>query len=148
MKEPNAIRKEIIGKVREYYQARFAENTFTPGKTKINYAGRVFDEREIQFAVEASLDFWLTEGRYSELFAEKIAGFLGVENVLLTNSGSSANLLAFAALTSEKLGDKRLKPGEEVISVAAGFPSTLTPIIQYGLVPVFADVCLVLLIST
>jgi len=140
MKEPIAIRKEILEKVKEYYQVRFAEHTFTPGITKINYAGRVFNEFEIQSAVEASLDFWLTEGRYSELFAEKIADFLGVENVLLTNSGSSANLLAFAALTSEKLGDKRLKPGDEVISVGACFPATITPIIQYGLVPVFVDV--------
>jgi CDP-4-dehydro-6-deoxyglucose reductase, E1 len=142
MKESKTIRKEILEKVKEYYQNRFEGNAFTPGKTKINYAGRVFDEREIQSAVDASLDFWLTEGRYSEIFAEKISAFLGVENVLLTNSGSSANLLAFAALSSEKLGDKRLKPGEEVISVAAGFPSTLTPIFQYGLIPVFVDVCL------
>jgi CDP-6-deoxy-D-xylo-4-hexulose-3-dehydrase len=113
---------------------------FVPGKTKVNYAGRVFDEKEMINAVNASLDFWLTEGRFSEEFAEKIADFLGIEHVLLTNSGSSANLLAFAALTSEKLGDKRLKPGDEVISVAAGFPATVTPIIQYGLVPVFVDV--------
>src|SRR5665811_2257630 len=103
-------------------------------------AGRVFDEHELVNAVEASLDFWLTEGRFSEEFAEKISEFLGIEHVLLTNSGSSANLLAFAALTSEKLGEKRLKPGDEVISVAAGFPATVTPIIQYGLIPVFVDV--------
>ena len=113
---------------------------FIPGKTRVNYAGRVFDEKEISNAVEASLDFWLTEGRFSEEFSEKIAEFLEVEHVLLTNSGSSANLLAFSALTSEKLGDKRLKPGDEVISVAAGFPATVTPIIQYGLIPVFVDV--------
>jgi len=115
-------------------------SSFIPGKTRINYAGRVFDEKEMINAVEASLDFWLTEGRFSEEFSEKIAEFLGIEHVLLTNSGSSANLLAFSALTSEKLGDKRLKPGDEVISVAAGFPATVTPIIQYGLVPVFVDV--------
>ena len=113
---------------------------FIPGKSRVNYAGRVFDEKEICNAVEASLDFWLTEGRFSEQFSEKIAEFLDVEHVLLTNSGSSANLLAFSALTSEKLGDKRLKPGDEVISVAAGFPATVTPIIQYGLIPVFVDV--------
>jgi len=134
------IRKEIIQKTIEYYQARFATSEFIPGKSKVNYAGRVFDSQELVNAVEASLDFWLTEGRYSEQFSEKIAEFLGVEHVLLTNSGSSANLLAFSALTSEKLGDKRLKPGDEVISVAAGFPATVTPIIQYGLVPVFVDV--------
>lgn len=116
------------------------EKIFIPGKSRVNYAGRVFDEKELINAVDASLDFWLTEGRFTETFAEKIADFLGVENVLLTNSGSSANLLAFAALTSEKLGDKRLKPGDEVISVAAGFPATVTPVIQYGLIPVFVDV--------
>jgi len=101
---------------------------FIPGKLRVNYAGRVFDSKEINNAVEASLDFWLTEGKFSEEFSGKIAEFIDVENVLLTNSGSSANLLAFSALTSEKLGEKRLKPGDEVISVAAGFPATVTPI--------------------
>jgi len=134
------LRQEIIAKTIEYHQARFVKTKFIPGKTKVNYAGRVFNEKEIVNSVEASLDFWLTEGRFSEEFAEKIAEFLNIEHVLLTNSGSSANLLAFSALTSEKLGDKRLKPGDEVISVAAGFPATVTPIIQYGLVPVFVDV--------
>ena len=140
MADPNEIRKEILEKTKEYYQAKFGEKEFIPGKSKVNYAGRVFDEQEIMNAVDASLDFWLTEGRYSELFAEKIADYLGIDNVILTNSGSSANLLAFSALTSEKLGNKRLRSGDEVISVAAGFPSTITPIIQYGLIPVFVDV--------
>jgi len=134
------LRKEILEKTIEYHQSRFAKTEFVPGKSRVNYAGRVFDEKEICNAVEASLDFWLTEGRYSEEFSEKIAEFLGVEHVLLTNSGSSANLLAFSALTSEKLGKKRLKYGDEVISVAAGFPATVTPILQYGLIPVFIDV--------
>ncbi len=140
MADHNELRKEILQKTKEYYQAKFGEKTFIPGKTKVNYAGRVFDEYELVNAVEASLDFWLTEGRFAEQFSEKIADYLGVENVLLTVSGSSANLLAFAALTSEKLGDKRLKPGDEVISVAAGFPATVSPIIQHGLIPVFVDV--------
>jgi len=140
MAEHEQIRQEIIKKTKEYYKAKFAPQPFTSGKSRVNYAGRVFDEQEIVNAVEASLDFWLTEGRYSEEFARKIAEFLNVEHVLLTNSGSSANLLAFSALTSEKLGDRRLKPGDEVISVAAGFPATVTPIIQCGLVPVFVDV--------
>lgn len=140
MTDHKILRKEIIAKTIDYFHARFAEKEFVPGKSRVNYSGRVFDEKEIVNAVEASLDFWLTEGRFSESFAEKIAEFLGVEHVLLTNSGSSANLLAFAALTSEKLGDNRLKAGDEVISVAAGFPSTVTPIIQYGLIPVFVDV--------
>ncbi|MCK9320935.1 MAG: lipopolysaccharide biosynthesis protein RfbH [Bacteroidales bacterium] len=140
MSDHKQLRKEILEKTKEYYKARFTQLQFEKGKAKVNYAGRVFDENEIINAVDSSLDFWLTEGRYSEEFADKIAEFLGIENVLLTNSGSSANLLAFSSLTSEKLGDKRLKPGDEVISVAAGFPATVTPIIQYGLVPVFVDV--------
>lgn len=134
------LRKEIIEKTVEYYTARFTKSDFIPGKSRVNYAGRVFDQNEIVNAIEASLDFWLTEGRYSEEFSEKISNFLEVEHVLLTNSGSSANLLAFSALTSDKLGDKRLKSGDEVITVAAGFPATVTPIIQYGLIPVFVDV--------
>jgi CDP-4-dehydro-6-deoxyglucose reductase, E1 len=142
MSETNNLRKEIIEKTINYYKAKFALQEFIPGKTRVNYAGRVFNEDELINAVEASLDFWLTEGRFSEKFTEKIAEFLGLEHVLLTNSGSSANLLAFAALTSEKLGAKKLIPGDEVISVAAGFPSTVTPIIQYGLIPVFVDVTL------
>lgn len=140
MLDHKQLRKEIIEKTIEYHSARFTETKFIPGISRVNYAGRVFDQNEIVNAVEASLDFWLTEGRYSEEFTEKISEFLEVEHVLLTNSGSSANLLAFSALTSEKLGDKRLKSGDEVISVAAGFPATVTPIIQYGLVPVFVDI--------
>lgn len=136
----NKLKIEIIGKTEEYFQAKFAIKEFIPGKTKVNYAGRVFDESELKNAVEASLDFWLTEGRFSEEFAEKISEFLEIDHVLLTNSGSSANLLAFAALTSEKLGNKKLNAGDEVISVGASFPATVTPIIQYGLVPVFVDV--------
>jgi len=130
----------VLNETVVWYTDRFGVNQFIPGQSKVNYAGRVFDQQEISNAVEASLDFWLTEGRFSEQFAEKIAEYLEVEHVLLTNSGSSANLLAFSALTSEKLGDKRLKAGDEVISVAAGFPATVTPILQYGLIPVFVDV--------
>ncbi len=140
MTQHQKLREEIIQKTIEYYEAKFSDNTFKAGKTRVNYAGRHFDEQEIVNAVEASLDFWLTEGRFSEEFSEKIADFLDIEHVLLTNSGSSANLLAFSALTSDKLGDKKLSPGDEVISVAAGFPATVTPIIQYGLIPVFIDV--------
>jgi CDP-4-dehydro-6-deoxyglucose reductase, E1 len=140
MADSKEIRKEIIQKTIEYYHAKFVEPDFVPGKSRVNYAGRVFGDQELVNAVEASLDFWLTEGRYSEEFSEKISEFLGLENVLLTNSGSSANLLAFSALTSEKLGNSRLKRGDEVISVAAGFPATVTPIIQNGLIPVFVDV--------
>jgi CDP-4-dehydro-6-deoxyglucose reductase, E1 len=140
MGEIDVLRKEILEKTQEYYRLKHSDKPFVPGKSRVNYAGRVFNEEELIHSVDASLDFWLTEGRFSEDFADKISEFLDMENVLLTNSGSSANLLAFAALTSEKLGDRRLKPGDEVISVAAGFPATVTPIIQYGLIPVFVDV--------
>ena len=140
MKSHNELRKEIISKTIEYYNARYLSDEYIPGKTKINYAGRVFDSSELINSVEASLDFWLTEGRFSEVFSDKISDFLNLDFVMLTNSGSSANLLAFSALTSEKLGSKKLKPGDEVISVAAGFPATVAPILQYGLVPVFVDI--------
>lgn len=133
------LRKQIIELTKEFYSARFGTKDFNPGTSRVNYAGRVFDENELVNLVDSSLDFWLTEGRYSEEFSEKIADFLGVKYALLTNSGSSANLLAFSALTSDKLGERRLKPGDEVISVSAGFPATVTPIIQYGLIPVFVD---------
>jgi len=140
MNKSDEIRSNIKRLTKEFYQAKFGKQTFIPGKTKVNYAGRVFDENEIVNLVDSSLDFWLTEGRYSEQLSEKIAEFLGMEYVLLTNSGSSANLLAFSALTSEKLGESRLMPGDEIITVAAGFPSTISPVIQYNMVPVFVDV--------
>lgn len=114
-------------------------NTFTPGE-RIPYAGRVFDEREIVNLVDSALDFWLTTGRYADKFEKEFAGFLGVRHCSLTNSGSSANLLAFMTLTSPKLGDRRINIGDEVITVAAGFPTTIAPIIQYGAIPVFVDV--------
>ncbi|MCK4822182.1 DegT/DnrJ/EryC1/StrS family aminotransferase, partial [bacterium] len=140
MDDVQRIKKEILSKTVEYYQAKFGENVFVPGKTKVNYSGRVFNEKELLNSVEASLDFWLTEGHFCREFSNKISDFLGVKHVMLTNSGSSANLLALASLTSEKLGKKKLIPGDEVITVAAGFPQTVTPIIQYGLVPVFVDI--------
>jgi CDP-6-deoxy-D-xylo-4-hexulose-3-dehydrase len=140
MNEADEIRKQILELTRKYYARKFENIPFEVGKSRVNYAGRVFDEKELEYLVDSSLDFWLTEGRYSEEFAEKISDYLDIEHVLLTNSGSSANLLAFSALTSDKLGDKKLTPGDEVISVAAGFPATVTPIIQYGLVPVYVDV--------
>jgi len=115
---------------------------FIPGKSKINYAGRVFDEKEIINLVDSSLDFWLTTGKYAEKFEKEFAEFLGVKYCSLTNSGSSANLLAFMALTSTRLGEKRIKGGDEVITVAAGFPTTVSPIIQYGAIPVFVDITL------
>ncbi len=112
---------------------------FVPGQTVVPYAGRVFDENEVEAAVGASLDFWLTLGIEGEAFEKELADFLGVKRSLLVNSGSSANLLALSALTSPKLGDRQLHPGDEVITAAAGFPTTVAPIVQNGLVPVFVD---------
>ncbi len=114
---------------------------FTPGD-RIPYAGRVFDEKELTTLVDSSLDFWLTTGRYAERFEKELASFLGVQHCSLVNSGSSANLLAFMALTSPKLGKRRIRQGDEVITVAAAFPTTVAPIIQFGAVPVFVDVSL------
>lgn len=134
------LRTEIIGLVGEYYRAKFVSEPFKAGKTPVRYAGRVFDEKELQSLVDASLDFWLTAGRYSDQFEGDFASFVGTEYAFLVNSGSSANLLALAALTSPLLGEKRLKPRDEVIAVAAGFPTTVNPIVQNGMIPVFVDV--------
>lgn len=134
------IRGEISELVREYYHVKFAGQSFRPGVDPVRYAGRVFDHKEIERAVDASLDFWLTAGRFSEEFEVDFADFVDVDYALLTNSGSSANLLAFSALTSPLLGERRLTPGSEVIAVAAGFPTTVNPIVQNRMVPVFVDV--------
>ena len=134
------LRKKIASLVAEFHQTRSAKKSYVPGKCPVRYAGRVFDEKEIQAAVEASLDFWLTEGRFTEEFQSELAAKIGVEFAILTNSGSSANLLALSALTSSLLGERRLQPGDEVITVAAGFPTTLNPIIINNLIPVFVDV--------
>lgn len=134
-------REEVIQAAVKYYEVKHKKNAspFTPGD-RIPYAGRVFDHREIANLVESALDFWLTTGKYADEFEKNFARFLGIKHCSLTNSGSSANLLAFMALTSPKLGDKRIKKGDEVITVAAGFPTTVAPIIQYGAIPVFIDV--------
>lgn len=134
------LRRQAIEAAVRYYEYRHKEKRpFTPGD-RIPYAGRVFDEREISLLVDSSLDFWLTTGRYAERFEKEFAGFLGSRHCSLTNSGSSANLLAFMSLTSPKLAERRIERGDEVITVAAGFPTTVAPIIQYGAVPVFVDV--------
>ncbi len=138
--EETKIREEIFEKVRKLYSLKFEKRMFIPGKTPVRYAGRVFDENELINLVDASLDFWLTAGRYAEEFESRFAEYFGVSDAILVNSGSSANLVALSTLTSTKLGDKRLKPGDEVITVAAGFPVTIAPIIQNGLIPVFVDV--------
>jgi CDP-6-deoxy-D-xylo-4-hexulose-3-dehydrase len=142
MNKASVLRKEILEKVQEFYSLAHDKTgeEFIPGKTRVNYAGRVFDENELVSLVDSSLDFWLTAGRYAEAFSGKLEDFYDVSDVILTNSGSSSNLLAVSALTSETLGDKRLMPGDEVITVAAGFPSTVSPIVQNRLIPVFLDV--------
>lgn len=135
-----AARQDILNAVADYYHT-YKENkkSFEPGD-RITYAGRVFDEKEMCALVDSALDFWLTTGRYAEQFEKEFAKWLRVKYASLTNSGSSANLLAFSALTAPELGERRIKRGDEVITVAAGFPTTVTPIIQYGAVPVFVDV--------
>jgi CDP-6-deoxy-D-xylo-4-hexulose-3-dehydrase len=140
MKTPAELRKEILGLTREYYKAKFGQKNFVPGKDLVHYAGRVFDETEITNLVDSGLDFFLTASRFTETFESELAGFLGLARALVVNSGSSANLLTISALTSPKLGEKRLKPGDEMITVAAGFPTTVAPMIQNRLVPVFVDV--------
>ena len=136
-------KKEILTLVKKYYEenlnSRDKNKSFKKGQA-ISYAGRVYDEKELINLVDASLDFWLTTGRFADEFEKKFASFLKVKHAYLVNSGSSANLLAFMALTSDKLKDKKIKRGDEIITVAAGFPTTVTPILQYGAVPVFVDV--------
>jgi CDP-6-deoxy-D-xylo-4-hexulose-3-dehydrase len=134
------LRGEIASLVRQYYQEQFAARPFTPGRDLVHFAGRVFDAQELESLVDASLDFFLTANRYAERFEAEFADYLGVGDAMLVNSGSSANLVAVTTLTSPKLGDRRLKPGDEVVTLAAGFPTTLAPIVQNGLVPVFVDV--------
>ena len=140
--EERKIKGEIFNKVRKLYELKYKNRPFIPGKTPVQYAGRVFDESEIINLVDASLDFWLTAGRYSDEFESRFAEYFDISDAILVNSGSSANLIALSALTSPKLGKKRIQPGDEVITVASGFPVTITPIIQNQLVPVFVDVSL------
>ena len=135
------LRREILDKAKEY--CRLAHNqsaSFVPGTSKIGYAGRVIDEHEILNLIESSLECWLTYGRFSKAFEKKFSDFLGVRFCSLVNSGSSANLLAFMTLTSEQLGLRKIQRGDEVITVAAGFPTTIAPMVQYGAIPVFVDV--------
>ncbi|HUE99685.1 MAG TPA: lipopolysaccharide biosynthesis protein RfbH [Anaerolineales bacterium] len=140
MQRETQLRAEILELVREYYQERFANREFKPGIDLVHYAGRVFDAQELVNLVDSSLDFFLTANRYSDSFEADFADFFGLSNALLVNSGSSANLVALTSLTSPQLGDRRLRPGDEVITVAAGFPTTVAPIVQNQLIPVFVDV--------
>ena len=134
------IKSQIADLVAQYADLAMAPKLFEPGKNVVPPSGKVIGTKEMQNMVEASLDGWLTTGRFNDAFEKRLSDFLGAKHVLTTNSGSSANLLAFSALTSHKLGNRAVKPGDEVISVAAGFPTTVNPILQFGAVPVFVDV--------
>lgn len=139
--DQNNQTKKILNSVKKFADNKYSANEkFTPNKTFIPASGKVIDHEEIGLMVQASLDGWLTTGRFNEEFQKKLSSFLGVKHLLTTNSGSSANLLAFTALTSPKLKERAIKKGDEVITVAAGFPTTVNPIIQFGAVPVFIDV--------
>ena len=142
MDRSKLIKDEILEKVKEYFIAYKNKNAanFTPGTTRVNYAGRVYDEKEILNLVDSSLDFWLTYGSWSLEFEKRFAEYLDVKWALLVNSGSSANLLAFMALTSPLLKERQIRRGDEVITVAVGFPTTVAPAIQFGAIPVFVDV--------
>ncbi len=135
-----ALRRKVLDAVAEYHAAAFAPKPFVPGQTPVPVSGRVFDASDLSLLTESALDFWLTTGRFNDAFEAKLGAWLGCKWLYTVNSGSSANLVAFSALTSPLLKDRALQPGDEVVSVAAGFPTTLNPILQHGCVPVFVDV--------
>ncbi len=140
MSKSEALRQQILALVQEYYEAEHSQQPFTPGETEVPVSGRVFDAAEMVNLVDSSLEFWLTTGRYADQFEREFARWMGMRHAILCNSGSSANLLALSALTSPKLEDRQIKPGDEVITVAAGFPTTVNPIVQNQLTPVFLDI--------
>jgi CDP-6-deoxy-D-xylo-4-hexulose-3-dehydrase len=140
MSSPDELRARARALAAEYYDAALRQPAFVAGESWVPVSGRVFDATELQHLIDASLDFWLTTGRFASQFEREFARTVGVRHAILCNSGSSANLLATSALTSWKLGDRQLQPGDEIITVAAGFPTTVNPAIQHGLVPVFLDV--------
>ena len=135
------LKKQILAKTVRYYHAAHRPTRYKPGQ-RIPFAGRVYDDEELRRLIDASLEFWLTSGRFASTFEKNLSSFLGLKYCSLVNSGSSANLLAFMALTSPKLGLRRIKRGDEIITVAAAFPTTVAPIVQYGAVPVFVDITL------
>ena len=140
MNKPERIKKEIRELVKEYYHEVFAPKPFEPGKSHVPVSGKVFDDKEIYNVVESALDGWFTTGRFNTHFEKRLTKYIGVKHALTVNSGSSANLLAVATLTAEELGEEAVKPGDEVITVAASFPTTINPWLLYGAVPVFVDV--------
>ena len=140
MKTVESLRKDIADLVKEYAELQYVKQDFEPGKDIVPPSGKVIGTTELQYMVDASLDGWLTTGRFNDQFEEELANFIGVKSLITVNSGSSANLVAFTTLTSPKLGDRAIKKGDEVIGVAAGFPTTVNPIVQFGAIPVFVDV--------
>ena len=134
------IKNEIMQLIDQYHKAKFGNRKFIQGQTSVPVSGKVFDSDELKNITESALDAWFITGRFNTLFEKSLREFIGVKNLITTNSGSSANLLAFASLTDSSLGDRAIKPKDEVITVAAGFPTTINPIIQYGCVPVFVDI--------
>lgn len=140
MQTTETLRKQISELVEQYAQLQYAKKPFEPGKTVVPPSGKVIGATELQYMVEASLDGWLTTGRFNEQFEKELAEFIGIKHLITVNSGSSANLVAFSTLTSPKLGERAIKKGDEVIGVAAGFPTTVNPIVQFGAIPVFVDV--------
>ncbi len=139
-KTPDAIRREIAALVQQYADTVYTPQVFQPGQTVVPPSGKVIGAQELKYMVEASLDGWLTTGRFNAEFEKKLAAFIGIKHLITVNSGSSANLVAFSTLTSPKLGERAIQKGDEVIGVAAGFPTTVNPILQFGAVPVFVDV--------
>ncbi|MBT4113997.1 MAG: lipopolysaccharide biosynthesis protein RfbH [Flavobacteriaceae bacterium] len=140
MKTTKSLRKEIANLVYEYAELQYQEKPFDPGHSVVPPSGKVIGSEELQHMVDASLDGWLTSGRFNDKFEKELAKFIGIKHLITVNSGSSANLVAFSTLTSKKLGERAIKKGDEVIGVAAGFPTTVNPIVQFGAVPVFVDV--------
>jgi len=139
MKTKDRLKSEIMRKVAEYYSIEHSDQEFVPGKSRVKYAGRVFDERDMNMMVASVLEFWLTAGPYAKQFELELGKFLGVNEIIPVNSGSSANLVAVTALCSRKRGERRLVPGDEVIVPATSFPTTVAPLVQNRLIPVFVD---------
>src|SRR5215469_14414835 len=140
VEKSSQLRRQILDLVAQYFSEASQRPAFTPGVTPVPVSGKVIDGADVSAVVDSALDAWFTTGRFAETFERNLARFVGVRSASLVNSGSSANLVALSALTSAKLGDRRLMPGDEVITVAAGFPTTVNPIFQNRLVPVFVDV--------
>jgi len=134
------LRLKISKLVKEYADLQYAKKEFKPGRSIVRVSGKVLGAKELQYMVNASLDGWLTSGRFNRKFEKALSDFIGIKHVITVNSGSSANLVAFSTLTSDKLAERAIKKGDEVISVAAGFPTTVNPIVQFGVIPVFVDV--------